>query len=83
MKSRLVHIFTGGSNLGKSYLAALSGKSVYETDTIKCESDLPDTLPHDIIVVGNRWKCDVSLITSRVIQPCEIVHVNFSKEDSL
>lgn len=74
---RLVHIFYGGSNLGKSHIAALTGKTVFETDSVSSLDEVPQTLPHDIIVIGNRWKCSVADIQERIITPCSIVSVSF------
>ena len=78
---RPVHLFHGDSNSCKSYLAALTGKSLYETDSVKSLGDVPDTLTQDIIVIGNRWECSLEDIIPRLFGDCEIIEVKFTKTD--
>jgi hypothetical protein len=84
LKSRPVHIFYGDSNTCKSYIAALTGKAVYETDMVTCIEDVPTPLTQDIIVIGNRWKCEVGDIKERIFgissdNPPTIIEVSFKK----
>ena len=72
---RPVYIFRGASNLGKSHLASLTGKSVFETDSVKNAKELPETITADIIVVGNRW--EVTDITSRIYGDAKIINIDF------
>jgi hypothetical protein len=52
-------IFHGASGLGKSYLAEMiqcgyeETETVYETDS---SPELRDSIPHDIVVLGNKYK---------------------------
>ena len=79
LSKRPVHIFKGESNTCKSYLAALTGKSLFETDSIESFEDLPRVLTEDIIVVGNRWTCDIDQLKTKVFGDSDIIIVNFSK----
>lgn len=79
MDKRPVHIFYGDSNACKSYIAALTGKRVYETDLVTKEEDLPKILTEDIIVIGNRWECSLDVIKPRLFGDCEIIEVCFKK----
>jgi len=76
-----VHIFYGDSNTCKSYLATMTGKNTFETDSIRCASELPDKITADIIVIGNRWKCEISLIKERLFGSPLIVEVEFRKSE--
>ena len=71
-------MFIGESNTCKSYLAALTGKAVFETDSVACMEDIT-TLGQDIIVVGNRWAVDIEDIVGRLIGDPEVIKVEFSK----
>ena len=75
---RPVFIFYGNSCLCKSHIAALTGKTVYETDINRT---LPDVISTDIIVVGNRTNFDIKDVEDRVFmkEMCEIIKVSFSK----
>lgn len=77
-EKRPVWIFIGESNIGKSYLSSLMSQklTVYETDS---NQTLPDVLTESIIVVGNKYKFDISDITKRIFGESEIIYVNFSK----
>ena len=72
-------MFIGDSNTCKSYLAALTGKTVFETDSVACMEDIPTTLGQDIIVVGNRWTGDIKDIVGRLVGDLEVIKVEFSK----
>lgn len=75
-----MHIFYGESNTCKSYLAALTGKQLFETDSVSCREELPSVLPQDIIVVGNRWDVSIEDIKLRLVGKPDIILVNFNKE---
>lgn len=77
---RPVHIFYGRSNLCKSHLAALTGKSVFETDSVKSVEELPEVITEDIIVVGNRWKIAAEGIKPYIfdVDNTEVILVEFS-----
>tara|TARA_R110000851_G_C13085040_1_gene566208 strand:+ start:1364 stop:1606 length:243 start_codon:yes stop_codon:yes gene_type:complete len=77
LTKRPVHIFYGRSNTCKSYIATLTGKVVFETDSVTCVEELPDKLPHDIIVIGNRWKCDIVRIEERLVGDVDAILVEF------
>jgi len=49
----LVHVFMGGSNLGKSILGALTGLRVYETD--QSEGFLDEMAFAQVVVLGGKW----------------------------
>lgn len=72
-----VHLFTGESNTGKSFLAALmeGGKTVYETDSCK---RLPKTINQEIIVVGNKYKFLLTDVIKRIPNNSKIVKCDFS-----
>ena len=74
-----MHLFIGNSNTCKSYLAALTGKTVFETDSVVCMEDIPPALGEDIIVVGNRWTVDIEVIVGRLVGYPEVIKVEFSK----
>lgn len=79
LKKRPVHIFMGDSNSCKSYLASLTGKAVFETDSVNGIDELPKVLTQDIIVVGNRWKCDIEELKKLIFGDAETITVTFSK----
>ena len=79
LTKRPVHIFKGDSNTCKSYLASLTGKTLFETDSVKSFEELPNVLTEDIIVVGNRWECDIEQLKTKVFGDSAIILVNFSK----
>ena len=56
----LIHVFMGGSNLGKSTLgSALSGSTVYETDkSVGFEDEMAYA---QVIILGNKWSDEQSL----------------------
>ena len=58
-ENRPVVIFQGESNCLKSYLAAASGKEIFETDSLNSINDL-NVITADIIVIGNKHK-DITL----------------------
>ena len=71
---RPVWIFEGDSNLGKSYLAHLTDKTVYETDS---SEKLPNYIVDDIVVIGNKYKFDEEEIISRLFGEVEVIKVAF------
>ena len=80
MKKRPVHIFYGDSCACKSYLAALTGKDILETDAL---DELPKEIYAEIIVLGNRNKLwTVEDIKSKIFdkESAEIICVEFKKE---
>ena len=80
LDKRPVHIFHGDSNSCKSHLAALTGRTIFETDSVPSKEHLPKVLTQEIIVVGNRWKCDLQDIKHRLFGECEIIEVSFKTE---
>jgi hypothetical protein len=72
---RPVWIFTGPSNIGKTFLASkLNDLGVYETDS----SDiLPDVITEEIIVLGNKYKFDIDEIKKRLFGDVEVRIVEF------
>lgn len=80
-EKRPVYVFKGDSNLGKSHIGALTGKTIMDTDS--CDS-LPDKISDEIIIIGNKHGYSLEDITSRVynLDMCEIIVVDFSKFQS-
>lgn len=77
-KNRPVWIFTGESNLGKSFLSAkIQDLEVFETDS--CDYELPDKINADIIVLGNRHWFEIDEIKERIFGDSEIIMVEFTK----
>lgn len=77
---RPVLIFHGESCTLKSHLAALSGKSVLELDSLETADELPYCIIEDIIVIGNRHKFDIDEVKSRIFGDVEIIDVKFTKD---
>lgn len=77
MDTRPVHIFSGDSNTCKSHIAALTGKSIFETDSISNLSELPEVITQDIVVIGNMWVCPIDAITSRLFGSVNVIYVEF------
>ena len=75
---RPVLVFYGDSNSMKSHVAALTGKSVYETDYELGKGNLPDIIVQDIVVIGNKYQVDLDDIKSRLVN-CEVIEVNFKR----
>jgi len=75
---RPVLVFYGDSNSMKSHVAALTGKSVYETDYELSKGKLPSEIIEDIVVVGNKYQVDLDDIKSRLVD-CEVIEVNFKR----
>ncbi len=46
------------------------------------KESLPKTLTQEIIVVGNRWKCDLEDIKDRLFGECEIIEVCFKRGEA-
>lgn len=77
--NRPVHIFYGDSNLCKSHLAALTGKSVFETDAMPT-SKLPSIITEDIVVIGNRYDVLMDDVKLALYGECKVVLVEFKEE---
>lgn len=80
---RPVWLFKGGSGLGKTYLANLIGdsnfnKTIYDTDT---NTELPDAITSEIIVLGNRYEFKIEDIKERIPSDYELIIVDFSKDE--
>ncbi|UZV41088.1 hypothetical protein vBVpaMR16F_22 [Vibrio phage vB_VpaM_R16F] len=75
---RPVFIYYGGSCLCKSHTAALTGKSIYETDVSEI---LPDTIKSEIIVIGNRSGFTLQDVEDRIYNKdnCKIIKVEFNQ----
>lgn len=75
-KKRPVLIFHGDSNACKSHIAALTGKTVYETDA---HDELTWGITEDIIVIGNRHGYDFDKIRYCVqdFDTANIIEVHF------
>lgn len=57
-------IFSGNSNIGKSYVSHKLGLKIYETD---CSDKLDDNIEnYDVIVVGNKYNCDIQQIIDKL-----------------
>lgn len=77
-----VWIFSGSSNLGKSYVAQMVYRAyddedqftVFETDSC---AELPDTIYADIVVVGNKYNVDLEILKTKIMG--EPIYVNFSR----
>lgn len=71
-----VWIFVGPSGIGKSFIGSIIRKSgelsTYETDS---RDELPDTLPYDVIILGNRSRFTIEAVRERIIG--EAIIVNF------
>ena len=74
MESHPVWIFRGPSGLGKSTIAAGTGKTVFETDSV---NSLPKTIMADIIVVGNKNHFSIKAIKHRLPEGCKPIIVDF------
>lgn len=76
----IVWVFTGASNLGKSYLAHKMGDlKIFETDS--CDDiNLIDQIDADIVVLGNKHKYSFDMIQSKIstVSPKALVRVDFS-----
>ena len=75
MTLRPVWIFLGASCLGKSTLAAATGKSVFETDSV---DELPQVIYADIIVVGNKRRFKANTVKRHLPDGVKPILVNFS-----
>lgn len=77
---RIVHILTGSSDLGKSYIGAMFSnidKSVLETDSLE---QLPEIITHDVVVLGGKNKhFSINDIKSRLFDNPKVVLVNFEE----
>lgn len=74
-EKRPVWIFTGPSNVGKSFIASkIQGLSVYETDS---NSLLPDLIKEDIVVLGRKYPFKVEEVKVKLFGDCEVTIVNF------
>ena len=77
-ENRPVWIFIGKSNMGKSFIAAHTDLSVYETDS---KDELKDIITDDIVVLGNKYKYFINDIKERLFGNPEIHIVNFLSEE--
>lgn len=76
-EKRIVWIFKGKSNSGKTFLSSqIYGLSVYETDS---KDTLPAQIPESIIVLGNKYPYTVEQVKKRIVGDPEIQIVNFEK----
>ncbi len=81
----MLHVFYGDSALGKSTIAALTNKAVYESDSANTVydyfEDLPEKLDDSILVLGNKHDNineqieDIKTMYSEIYK---LVFVNFS-----
>ena len=72
---RPVWIFTGASNLGKSFLSSkLNDLEVYETDS---RDMLPDIITESVVVLGNKYKYNIDDIKKRLFGDVEVRIVEF------
>lgn len=78
-EARPVHIFIGDSNLCKSHLASLTGKSVFETDTMET-CTLPDVITEDIVVIGKRYDISFDKVIDVLFGECKPIVVQFTKK---
>jgi hypothetical protein len=76
---RPVWLFTGDSNLGKSYIASHTGLIVYETDS---NSILPDSITADIIVLGKKYNFTIEEVKDKIFGEFELCVVNFNLYNS-
>lgn len=76
---RMVWIFKGESNVGKTYLSAkLHDMESYETDQ---SNTLPKDMKQNVIVVGNKYDFSIEDIKQNIydVDNCEIILVEFHK----
>lgn len=73
-----IYIFTGNSNIGKSYISHKTSLLVYETDQSPILPDKFDN-DYDIIVIGNKYLFDIDSIISKISKTVNIIHCDFSK----
>lgn len=78
-EKRPVIIFKGDSNSLKSYLAALSGKEVFETDALESIENIP-VITADIIVIGNKYELDVEKIRPFIFGEYTLIIADFYRE---
>ena len=76
MSERPVWIFKGLSGLGKSSLAAESGKKVFETDSVE---KLPNKIWADVVVIGNKHNFSLKAIKQRLPNGTKPILVHFSE----
>ena len=76
---RKVWIFRGESTAGKTFLSALTGLTIYETDV---SQTLPEEIVEDIVVIGNRFNFSVEEVKSRINginEWIDLVFVDFAR----
>lgn len=78
-EKRPVVVFKGDSNSLKSYLAALSGKEVFETDALESIENIP-VITADIIVIGNKYELDVEKIRPFIFGEYTLIIADFYRE---
>jgi hypothetical protein len=75
LKKRYIYIFTGQSNIGKSFIANSIKLNILEADIY---DKLPDLIEDDIVILGNK-KYDIHQdIIPRFIGLCYFILVEFS-----
>ena len=77
-EKRPVWIFTGKSNVGKSFIASHTDLQVYETDR---NESLPISITEDIIVLGNKYDFSEDDIKERIFGEYELCVVKFTIEN--
>lgn len=78
MKKRPVYIFTGPSAIGKSTMASMLDRTVYETDRALC---LPEVIAADIVVCGNKYPHTIEDIELRLFGSPDVIVVRFDRAD--
>jgi hypothetical protein len=69
-----IWVFSGPSNLGKSFLAhKMNNMTIYETDS---SDQLPDQIESDIIVIGNKYKYTKGEIANKIMD-AKLIYVDF------
>lgn len=81
-KKRPVLVFHGDSNTCKSHIAALTGKTVFETDAIE-NINLVEPITADIIVIGNRHGYDIDQVKWYIhdLENVNVIEVNFKHSE--
>lgn len=80
----ITYILFGSSNTGKSTIGhkinLFNEYGTYETDS---GPELPDVLPHGVIVLGNKYKHSITNIRRRISNvgiPIDVIEVGFHEE---
>jgi hypothetical protein len=76
-ENRLVWIFKGKSNVGKSFLAnKLKKMTIYETDY---NAILPDEIIEDVVVIGNKYNFTIEDIKKNIFGNFNLILVDFKE----